>query len=434
MGIYEENRRLDDLVHGEEEKRRRSEEARRKKAEVERKQKEREEAKRKKAEAEKQRKEKEERRRERDERREQSERHRIIAEYTGFDTENSFSPKLNNSGIIKPSKPQFNSIGEIQDAQKAQKKLIGDLEKKQWDDLVAGTDDLAMINTQNVANAQQGLKDLKLELTAAYGLGDNGYWANNKKSYGQKPAVKAETNNAHIYAKGTGGVSDYDTGMKHALGVGKPNPADAHKYAKGTGGVSDYNIGMQHALGGSKKTGSPSGALGAKETQINQKLDEIVNGQDLSETKQEKLQEDLQKLNAEKNVITWQQQNPNATSEDFDSKKDYYNEQINRAADEYLNEYAGRDDEETKTAWADYSEKVHGIVAQRDAYNRAAMGVDDLVGDTQTPVEDEKPITSTQSLIDDMFNAGGEGVSEAEAKSDEALGSYLDDMFNDGGK
>jgi len=83
------------------------------------------------------------------------------------------------------------------------------------------------------------------------------------------------------------------------------------------------------------------------------------------------MQEDLQKLNAEKNVITWQQQNPNATDADFDSKNDYYNEQINKAADEYLNNWGGKDTAEAKEAFAEYSEKVHGIVAQRDAYNRA---------------------------------------------------------------
>ena len=42
---------------------------------------------------------------------------------------------------------------------------------------------------------------------------------------------------AHKYAQGTGGVSDYDKGLQHAMGMGKQNPADAHKYAQGTGGV-----------------------------------------------------------------------------------------------------------------------------------------------------------------------------------------------------
>jgi len=187
MGVYEENRRLDDLVHAEEEKRRK-EEAKRKRAEAEKKRKD----------VERQRKERDARRRERDERLDQSERHRIIAEYTGFDTENSFSPKPNSSGIIKPSKPQFSSIGEIQDAQKTQKKLIDDLHKKQWDDLVAGTDDLAKINTQNVEKAKQGLIDLNHELTAAYGLGENGYWNKNRKlddevhSVGQQPMTPSQ--------------------------------------------------------------------------------------------------------------------------------------------------------------------------------------------------------------------------------------------------
>jgi len=147
--------------------------------------------------------------------------------------------------------------------------------------------------------------------------------------------------------------------------------------------------------------------------QINQKLDENVKGQDLSETKQEKLQEDLQKLNAEKNVITWRQQNPNATSEDFDSKKDYYNEQINRAADDYLNEWGGKDTAETKEAFVEYSEKVHGIVAQRDAYNRAAMGVDTSVpvGDAEGTWKqraEENPTTDyTDYIVPADEEAGG---------------------------
>ena len=140
---YGNNRSLDDMVMAEEE-RKRAEEARRKKAEAEKRRKAREEARRKKAEAEKQRKAREERRRARDERREMSERHRNIAESTKFDTENSFSPKPNNGGIIKP---KFNSIRQIQDAQKVQKKLIDDLRKKQWDDLSTGTDEIQIINT-----------------------------------------------------------------------------------------------------------------------------------------------------------------------------------------------------------------------------------------------------------------------------------------------
>ena len=47
---------------------------------------------------------------------------------------------------------------------------------------------------------------------------------------------------------------------------------------------------------------------------------------------------------------------PQMTSEDYDSKREYYNEMINRAADDYLNEWGGKDSAETKEAWAAYGE------------------------------------------------------------------------------
>ena len=42
-------------------------------------------------------------------------------------------------------------------------------------------------------------------------------------------------------------MSGYNVGMKHAYGVKKSNMA--HAYAKGTGGVSDYNSGMKQLMG-----------------------------------------------------------------------------------------------------------------------------------------------------------------------------------------
>jgi hypothetical protein len=162
--------------------------------------------------------------------------------------ENSFYTEQENNGIMKPSKPKFDSIDQIKDAQDAQRKLIRDMEKKQWNELSTGTDEIQIINKQNVADAKRGLANLDNELTDAYGLGSNGYLNKNSKSYGQKNPA-----DAHKYAQGTGGVSDYDKGLQHAMGMRKQNPADAHKYAQGTGGVSDYDKGLQHAMGMGKQ-------------------------------------------------------------------------------------------------------------------------------------------------------------------------------------
>ena len=65
-------------------------------------------------------------------------------------------------------------------------------------------------------------------------------------------------------------------------------------------------------------------------------------------------------------MIEWQQQNPNITEEDYDLKKRHYDEQINKAADDYLNNYRGRDDAESKAAFEEYSKKVDGLTMQRD--------------------------------------------------------------------
>jgi len=171
------------------------------------------------------------------------------------------------------------------------------MHKFAWDNASTQTKAEAKAAKQLQDNAKKYKENLEVGRADITGFGAGGYWDQNSKTYGEK------------------------------------NPADAHKYARGAGGVGDYDKGMAHALGGRGKTTTPSAALGAKETQINQKLDEIVNGQNLSESKQAKMQEDLQKLNAEKNVIVWQQQNPQATEEDFDSKKDSFGEKINRVAE-----------------------------------------------------------------------------------------------------
>ncbi|MBT3320120.1 MAG: hypothetical protein HN389_10200, partial [Clostridia bacterium] len=109
---------------------------------------------------------------------------------TNFDirtgAENSFYTEQENNGIMKPNKPKFDSIDQIKDAQDAQRKLIHDMEKKQWNELSTGTDEIQIINKQNVSDAKQGLANLDNELTDAYGLGSNGYLNKNSKSYGQK--------------------------------------------------------------------------------------------------------------------------------------------------------------------------------------------------------------------------------------------------------
>jgi hypothetical protein len=113
-----------------------------------------------------------------------------------------------------------------------------------------------------------------------------------------------------------------------------------------------------------------------KDLQIAQKQDEIVHNPNIGVDAKDKLYEDLQKLNAQKGVIVWQQYNPNATEEDYNAKKQSIDEQINYAADDYLNSYSGRDDKETKDAWVEYGKTVDGLVAQKNAFNRALMGVD----------------------------------------------------------
>ena len=86
---------------------------------------------------------------------------------------------------MEPQKPKYSSIQQIKDAKDAQMKKLEDLREKQWKDLSTGTDEIQVINTQNVQMAKQGLVDLDYELTDAYGLGKDGYLNKNSKTYGQ---------------------------------------------------------------------------------------------------------------------------------------------------------------------------------------------------------------------------------------------------------
>ena len=84
-----------------------------------------------------------------------------------------------------------------------------------------------------------------------------------------------------------------------------------------------------------------------------------MHGQNLGQTTKWKLDDELQKLKAENEVILWKNNQIHPpTNQAYDAKKRYYNDRINKAADDYLNEYGGKDSEETKTAWADYQNKV----------------------------------------------------------------------------
>ncbi len=93
------------------------------------------------------------------------------ADSTNYDirtgAENSFFVSPNNGGIMEPQKPKYSSIQQIKDAKDAQIKQLEDLREKQWGDLSTGTDEIQIINTQNVERAKQGLVDLDSELTDA---------------------------------------------------------------------------------------------------------------------------------------------------------------------------------------------------------------------------------------------------------------------------
>jgi len=147
-------------------------------------------------------------------------------------------------GKLQEDLRKLGSIEEYNTAIKKQDTLIDTMHKYQWDNASTHTKAEAKAAKQLQDNAKKYKENLEVGRADIMGFGAGGYWSQNGKTYGQKNPA-----DAHAYARGTGGVSDYDTGMKHALGVGKPNPADAHAYARGTGGVSDYTIGMKHALG-----------------------------------------------------------------------------------------------------------------------------------------------------------------------------------------
>ena len=73
--------------------------------------------------------------------------------------------KPGKGGIIETARPKYSSIQQIKDAQAKQTKQLEDLREKQWGDLSTGTDEIQIINTQNVQKAKQGLVDLDNELT-----------------------------------------------------------------------------------------------------------------------------------------------------------------------------------------------------------------------------------------------------------------------------
>ena len=144
-------------------------------------------------------------------------------------SESLFSQNVNNGGIIRAAKaPKFKTLDEYNDAIKAQDEMIDVMHQHRWDNASMHTEAEAADAKKLHDTAKEYKNNLEIAKADAMGFG------------------------GHAYAKGTGGVSDYDKGMSHAYG----------------------NIGDGIQL------------------------------------------EQQRKAQAEKNVIIWQQRNPNSTSED----------------------------------------------------------------------------------------------------------------------
>ena|GEM_PF-5022605 len=169
---------------------------------------------------------------------------------------------------------------------------------------------------------------------------------------------------------GTGGVSDYDKGLQHAMGMGEQNPADAHKYAQGTGGVSgNSNGGLRSGGGNERMLFSPNDDepmyVGDREKPEDSRPDDY----------------------AVHNIPKGNGTRPDDYAAMGYSKPDILAEEVKPAnSGSRPDDYAGK------------------------GYSKPDIEAVEVEGE-------EKPIIPTQSLVDDMFNAGGawepnEGQSE----------------------
>ena len=87
---------------------------------------------------------------------------------------------------------------------------------------------------------------------------------------------------------------------------------------------------------------------------------------------------ETKKTIAERNVALWLQNHPQKpTDEMYDAQIGYYSNLVAKAQDDYVIAFGQSSEvDASEKDWSDYSEKVDDYVTQRDAFNRAKMGVD----------------------------------------------------------
>jgi len=144
-------------------------------------------------------------------------------------------------------------------------------------------------------------------------------------------------------------------------------------------------------------------------------------------------EDEKQKLQADENVLAWQQSQPQIpTDEMYDAQIGYYNNMVAKAQDDYVNAFGQSSEADaSEKDWSDYSDKVDGLVAQRDAYNRAKMGMDE--GDTNSG--DNEFVHGTQ-----YFGSGDNEKpvpdivqNHPHQEGDESLGIFNEGAFSGGG-
>ena len=158
-------------------------------------------------------------------------------------------------------------------------KQLEDLREKQWNDLSTGTDEIQIINTQNVEKAKQDLKNLDYELTDAYGLGPNGYLNKAKELDNEVHGYEPKTvNTSTVRPQSTSNYAapknnfDADDWVMRGVQPPKVKPVTT---------VKPYDVnGNKPLTYYSDRDDLAKAPQRAIEQQINLKLDEIVHNLD----------------------------------------------------------------------------------------------------------------------------------------------------------
>ena len=137
------------------------------------------------------------------------------------------------------------------------------------------TDDMLITAQNNVDSAKKELEALNLQLTAAYGLGDDGYWNRSTQQPKTQQSQQMRANTANAYGIGQFGPSDTKTPAKPAVqpmtqqsARMRANPGNAYAIGNGNGQIrTQQSTRMRQNPGHAYAIGNGNGQIRTQQSQ-----------------------------------------------------------------------------------------------------------------------------------------------------------------------